>query len=545
MKYMKSKYRRNNKKNDSHFGLLFSIVFVVIVSLLVTALLNYKVTNSPSGTQNNPVATEPYTESSQIKEIAPATTSSADTEKRIDGQIDGIVEGEFTINSHVPMNAIVNCHFCIPVNSEGRIDTSPSQKIICCLPFPTETEYYKEPMFLNLAKNRRLVVFGIFFKDMDFKHTSYSDRNKLYVYPESHSDDAIISAFNAVKLKFSLTSKTMILYGISGGASAAEQFSELHPEYVSGVACLSGGLYRELNNTAKFPYFLSDTLGDSEIQANTELFNNLHNYHRPVIPYTAKPEWGRRGLIGNYFEHNPDQKSLTLAETFIFDLCTNNSVNLNGNSNGPENKQNNSCTISLFGRKSISEGLTYFPSDDLKKLWEDEPSYFEYPPLGPSTASCIGSSNSQIKHGTIIVEYSSNQPQEYINYDILFISTFGYDVIAVDRSNLYISDMGADDILKACKSEVDKNKFQFKEPIIDIIFCSDTVNRNSNKLFYKSIYITDIPLMDLNPSENEILMANSNGNNGIKTKVLDPIGKSAQRIRQECLNLSMNIVNEK
>lgn len=222
--------------------------------------------------------------------------------------------GQFDLPCTLPGNPTVTCYWIRPTGGEGRPAAAAGKDAVSFFHYPNQREFWKSGLFVRLAKESGLTVFGVCFANLTGWDTS--DHRTCYYYPESGSGEAVLAAWRELRHRLDIDDRKLLVTGESGGASAAGQFAACHPEAVESAAFV-GGKWFHPPPAGTGSWMVACTRRDVIQPRSEELDAQLSALGAPHLFVTTQPEWPGRANPNSLFFHVPNEISKQIIQTWL------------------------------------------------------------------------------------------------------------------------------------------------------------------------------------------------------------------------------------
>jgi len=128
-----------------------------------------------------------------------------------------------------------------------------------------------------------------------------SDRREYYAYGGSDWVDLVFRAKAEIEKRHKLQEKKLLLYGVSEGGQFAQNIAAAVPDKVAAAVIQSGPHITPPNETSDTAWFLSITRGDAMQSSYEAVYNRLLQQDANVSFNIFPPDYGSRGLGGNFY----------------------------------------------------------------------------------------------------------------------------------------------------------------------------------------------------------------------------------------------------
>jgi pimeloyl-ACP methyl ester carboxylesterase len=228
-----------------------------------------------------------------------------------------VQRAQFTLASQVPGNPTLTCHIAWAETADGSVPPR-RQDLVLYLQHPKErfyqpsTQSWEWKPYEHLVSEGGFTVCGVFFENMGEEQIDVlGDRQRSYIYQESHSYAALRTALDEVRRRRQLPTRPVFTFGLSAGGMLSQRFAEAHPDQVDAVAALGGGLFHQQRGSHA-AHLLVSTLGDVTEEDHRGLLRWLSLRGIPAAWMQTTPDWSKRHQK-ELFYHCHNRASQVLA----------------------------------------------------------------------------------------------------------------------------------------------------------------------------------------------------------------------------------------
>ena len=224
-----------------------------------------------------------------------------------------VVAGGATIATTMTRLPTVRCDWLIPVAADGTALPTAAD-VVALFPYPTEYHPLDSEQARDLAQRYGFTVVSISFPGMG--EADGLDRSSYYYFPESGSGQAWLEAWRLVRAAAGLPERRLLLFGRSGGGSAAHQFAEAHPEAVEAYAEEAGRIFVE-RPRCHVPVLILHGEFDYTLNATMAFDRSLRNAGLEPLRVSFRPMWEQRGAEKGMLTHAMHPEHFRLMQAWL------------------------------------------------------------------------------------------------------------------------------------------------------------------------------------------------------------------------------------
>ena len=224
-----------------------------------------------------------------------------------------VVAGSATIATTMTRLPTVRCDWLIPVAPDGTALPTAAD-VVALFPYPTENDAIASEHARDLARRYGFTVVTIAFPGMG--EADGLDRSQFYYFPESGSGQAWLKAWRLVRTAAGLPERRLLLFGRSGGASAAHQFAEAYPEAVEAYAEEAGRVFVK-RPRCHVPVLILHGEFDYTLSATMAFDRSLRDAGLEPLRVTFRPMWFMRGAEKGLLTHGMHGEHFRLMQTWL------------------------------------------------------------------------------------------------------------------------------------------------------------------------------------------------------------------------------------
>jgi len=224
-----------------------------------------------------------------------------------------VITGSSAIATRMTRLPSVRCDWMIPVGRDG-VPLATAADVVALFPYPTEDEPLRAGHAHDLARRYGFTVMSLAFPGM--ADVDARDRSHYYYFPESGSGQAWLDAWRHVRTVAGLPERRLLLFGRSGGGSAAHQFAEAHPEAVDAYAEEAGRVFAE-HPRGRMPVLILHGEFDYTLDATLAFERALGLAGNQPLRVSFRPKWEMRGAAKALLTHGAHPEHFRLMQAWL------------------------------------------------------------------------------------------------------------------------------------------------------------------------------------------------------------------------------------
>lgn len=231
-----------------------------------------------------------------------------------------ITSGSFVIDSEMPFEPMVTCHFAHPtVKGKRRSPRANHAVYYFHTPNPKNANVIDNGICNQFVTQLGMTVFAISFQqssDFGLFFGNQEAQGRSYVNARSGSFKTILSAWAALRRGMDIEATRFYVYGYSAGGIGAQRFAEEFPEFCAGFVSVNGHSFIQKNG-AQCPGLILHAYGDLGLRIGDGLFDYYHRLGSPVVRHLFSPSWAglKQGNDGAF--HAVDASANVLGLSFL------------------------------------------------------------------------------------------------------------------------------------------------------------------------------------------------------------------------------------